>query len=359
MRTAAWVSEMLLSGKRYGAPDVPSDELTAEFYETAVAKLASMGIERYEISNFARPGFESLHNLKYWRLEPYVGFGADAHSFDGALRWQNVESPSEYVSSDSEWRIRKHRRDAGESRRRALFRRPAIDARGSPGTGGVEHVRAAHPAFPRGRLAGARRRSTAADESRRDAFERSFRGIHLTNHDRSAQRHRYKPTPAMRRAMAEAEVGDDVYGEDPTVNRLEQRAAEIMGKEAGLFVPTGTMGNTIAVKMHTEHGQEVICESRAHMLDWELSMMAWFSGCLMRPVAAGDGILRWKEIEAAIRPTSAHCAPPTLIEIENTHNMAGGTVYPMDVFDEICDHAHERGLKVHMDGARIFNAAAI
>ncbi len=91
-------SEVLLNGKRYGAPDVPSDELTVEFYETAVAKLASMGIERYEISNFARPGFESLHNLKYWRLEPYVGFGADAHSFDGGLRGQNIESPSEYVS---------------------------------------------------------------------------------------------------------------------------------------------------------------------------------------------------------------------------------------------------------------------
>src|SRR6202171_2834047 len=84
-----------------------------------------------------------------------------------------------------------------------------------------------------------------------------------------------QPTPAMRRAMAEAEVGDDVYREDPTVNRLEERAAAIMGKEAGLFVPTGTMGNTIAVKVHTEHGQEVICESRAHVLDWELAMLAW------------------------------------------------------------------------------------
>ncbi len=90
-------SEVLLNGKRYGAPDVPSDELTAELYETAVAELARMGIDRYEISNFARPGFESRHNLKYWRLEPYVGFGSDAHSFDGAARSQNVESPSEYV----------------------------------------------------------------------------------------------------------------------------------------------------------------------------------------------------------------------------------------------------------------------
>lgn len=166
-----------------------------------------------------------------------------------------------------------------------------------------------------------------------------------------------RPTPAMRRAMAEAEVGDDVYGEDPTVNRLEQRAAEIFCREAGLFVPTGTMGNTIAVKLHTEHGQEVICESRAHLLDWELSMAAWFSGCLIRPVFAPDGILRWDDISAALRPHSPHCAPTALIEIENSHNMAGGSVYPMEVFQEICDNAHDRGLKVHLDGARIFNAA--
>ena len=166
-----------------------------------------------------------------------------------------------------------------------------------------------------------------------------------------------RPTPEMRRAMAEAEVGDDVYREDPTVNRLEKRAAEIMGKEAGLFVPTGTMGNTIGVKIHTVHGQEVICESRAHLLDWELAMLAWFSGCLIRAVRANDGILHWSDIEAAIRPASAHCAPTTLIEIENTHNMAGGAVYPLDVFEDICTHAHDRGIKVHLDGARIFNAA--
>jgi threonine aldolase len=101
----------------------------------------------------------------------------------------------------------------------------------------------------------------------------------------------------------------------------------------------------------------VISESRAHLLDWELSMLAWFSGCLVRAVPASDGILQWKDIEAAIRPTSAHCAPTTLIEIENTHNMAGGAVYPMDVFQDICGRAHERGIKVHLDGARIFNAA--
>ncbi len=98
-------SEVLLNGKRYGAPDVPSDELTAELYETAVQRLGSIGIHRYEISNFARPGFESLHNLKYWQLEPYVGFGADAHSFDGAVRGQNIESPSDYVERMRQRRI--------------------------------------------------------------------------------------------------------------------------------------------------------------------------------------------------------------------------------------------------------------
>ena len=167
-----------------------------------------------------------------------------------------------------------------------------------------------------------------------------------------------KPTPAMRRAMMEAEVGDDVYGEDPTVNRLEQRAAEIAGKEAALFVPSGTMGNTIAVKLHTEHGQEVICDSRSHVLDYELAMMAWFSGCVARAIPTEEGILTWEQVRRQIRPLHAHCAPTGLIEIENTHNMAGGTVYPMAVIREICDGAHERGLKVHMDGARVFNAAA-
>jgi threonine aldolase len=167
-----------------------------------------------------------------------------------------------------------------------------------------------------------------------------------------------KPTPAMRRAMMEAEVGDDVYGEDPTVNRLEQRAAELTGKEAALFVPTGTMGNTIAVKIHTEHGQEVICESRAHILNYELAMMSWFSGCLARPIPAEDGILAWEQIKREIRPLGPHWAPTGLIEIENTHNMAGGTVYPIRAIREICAGAHERGLKVHMDGARVFNASA-
>ena len=166
-----------------------------------------------------------------------------------------------------------------------------------------------------------------------------------------------KPTPEMRRAMAEAEVGDDVYGEDPTVNRLEQRAAEATGKEAALFVPTGTMGNTIAIKLHTEHGQEVVCDGRSHLMDYELAMVAWFSGCLVRPVATPDGILRWSEVRRVVKPLGPHWAPTGCIEIENTHNMAGGRVYPQAVIDEICDEAHALGVKVHIDGARIFNAA--
>ena len=167
-----------------------------------------------------------------------------------------------------------------------------------------------------------------------------------------------RPTPAMRRAMFEAEVGDDVYGEDPTVNKLEARAAEVLGKEAGLFVPTGTMGNTIGCKMLTQHGQEVICEARAHILNYELSMLAWFSGCLARPIHADRGILSWEQIRREIRQLGPHAAPTGLIEIENTNNLAGGSVYPLEVINEICDGAHALGLKVHMDGARVFNAAA-
>src|SRR5947208_6420579 len=118
-----------------------------------------------------------------------------------------------------------------------------------------------------------------------------------------------RPTPEMRRAMMDAEVGDDVYGEDPTVNRLEHRAAEIAGKEAALFVPTGTMGNTIAIKLLTEHGQEVIADSRAHLVDYELSMTAWFSGCIIRTIETARGLLSWEQVRRAIRPLGPYSAP--------------------------------------------------
>jgi threonine aldolase len=166
-----------------------------------------------------------------------------------------------------------------------------------------------------------------------------------------------RPTVAMRAAMAAAEVGDDVYGEDPTVNLLELRAAEVFGREAALFVPTGTMGNQIAIRLHTQPGQEVIAESRAHILDWEMATTAVFSGCLVRAVQAERGILTWKHIEPAIYERGAFRAATGLIEIENTANLAGGSVTPFHVLEEIWAGAKERKLPIHLDGARIFNAA--
>src|SRR6202158_2290650 len=166
-----------------------------------------------------------------------------------------------------------------------------------------------------------------------------------------------KPTVEMRRAMADAEVGDDVYGEDPTLNLLEKRAAEIFGKDAALFVPTGCMGNLIAIKVWTHHGNEVICEERGHVNLYELASMSAIAGCMPRTVKGDDGILDWKTIESAIRPRIYYDSQTALVCIENTHNMAGGMIYPTAQVDEICAGAHAAGLKVHLDGARIFNAA--
>jgi threonine aldolase len=167
-----------------------------------------------------------------------------------------------------------------------------------------------------------------------------------------------KPTAAMRVAMASAEVGDDVYGEDPTVNRLEQAAAALFGREAAIFVPTGTMGNQIAIRLHTQHGQEVICEARSHVLDWEMAMVAAFSGCVPRTVAGERGVLTWEKISRAIAPKLYYRAATGLITLENSHNMAGGTVTPVAVLEEIWAGAREAGLPTHLDGARVFNAAA-
>jgi threonine aldolase len=152
-------------------------------------------------------------------------------------------------------------------------------------------------------------------------------------------------------------VGDDVYGEDPTVNLLEKRAAEAFGREAAIFVPTGTMGNQIAIRLHTQPGQEVIAESRAHILDWEMATAAVFSGCLIRAVPTESGILTWKQIEAVIHPVGTLRAATGLIEIENTHNLAGGRCSRLEVLEEIWAGAKARKLPVHCDGARIFNAA--
>src|SRR6266851_4103952 len=169
-----------------------------------------------------------------------------------------------------------------------------------------------------------------------------------------------KPTPQMRRAMAEAEVGDDVYGEDPTVNRLQERAAEIFEKEAAIFVPTGSMGNQTAVKLHTRPGQEVVIEERGHIFNFEMATMAAFSGVVARPVHSNDGsgILTWDEIAGAIHTNSPYYVAPTgLIALENSHNLAGGSVLTRERMEDICTRAHEMNLPVHLDGARIFNAA--
>ena len=166
-----------------------------------------------------------------------------------------------------------------------------------------------------------------------------------------------RPSVEMRAAMAAAEVGDDVYGEDPTVNLLEHCAAERFAREAALFVPTGTMGNQIAIRLHTQPGQEVIAESRAHILDYEMATTAVFSGCLIRAVTAESGTLTWKQIEPAIFARGAFRAATGLIEIENTANLAGGRCTRLEALEEIWAGAKERKLPMHLDGARIFNAA--
>ena len=169
-----------------------------------------------------------------------------------------------------------------------------------------------------------------------------------------------KPTPVMRKAMAEAEVGDDVYSEDPTVNLLQEKAAEILGKEAAIFVPTGSMGNQIAVKLHTKQGDEIIVEERGHIFNWEMGTPAIVSGVMIRTVRAANdnGMLTWAEIESALHINQPYYACPTgLICLENTHNFGGGSVMSAAQTDEICEHAHKLNLPVHLDGARIFNSA--
>jgi threonine aldolase len=162
----------------------------------------------------------------------------------------------------------------------------------------------------------------------------------------------------MREAMATAEVGDDVYGEDPTVNRLEERAAEVMGREAAVYVPTGTMGNQIAIHIHTHPGSEVVAEAGAHVFNFEMGAMAAISGALPRPVETADGILDPEQVEAAIQPPAGYRTPTSLLVLENSHNLAGGRVTPPARMTELVAVARRHGLPVHLDGARIHNAAA-
>ncbi|MGE5591890.1 MAG: GntG family PLP-dependent aldolase [Bacillota bacterium] len=165
------------------------------------------------------------------------------------------------------------------------------------------------------------------------------------------------PTEAMRRAMAEAEVGDDVYGEDPTVRRLEELGAEMVGKEAALFVPTGTMGNQVSVMTHTRRGEEVILEAESHIFYYEVGGLAALSGVQSRTVPGVRGAMDPAQVEAAVREENIHFPRTALVCLENTHNRAGGTVVPLDNMAAVAEVAHRHGAAVHLDGARLFNAA--
>lgn len=166
-----------------------------------------------------------------------------------------------------------------------------------------------------------------------------------------------KPTEEMRKAIAEAEVGDDVYGEDPTVNRLQERVAQLLGKEASLFVPSGTMANQLAIKSQTQPGDEVIIEATSHPFNFEGGAGAALSGVQFYCIKGERGIIKASQIEEAIRPKDHHYPVTRLICLENTHNRGGGTIFPIKEIEAISQLAKERGLLVHLDGARLWNAS--
>jgi threonine aldolase len=160
----------------------------------------------------------------------------------------------------------------------------------------------------------------------------------------------------MRAAMAEAEVGDDVFGDDPTVRQLEERLAEMVGKEAAIFVPSGTMSNQIAVRLHCQPGDEILCEAGCHIYNYEQGGAAQLSGVSVRAVAGQESLLRLADLEGLIRPDNEHLVRTRLVALENTHNRGGGRILPLDEVERICSWAHEHGLLTHLDGARLFNA---
>jgi threonine aldolase len=166
------------------------------------------------------------------------------------------------------------------------------------------------------------------------------------------------PTPEMLKAMMSAPVGDDVYGEDPTANRLEAMAAEMCGKEAALFVSSGTMGNLLSVKAMTEPGDEIIVEADSHMYHWETGGYASLAGVGVRLIKAERGIIQPEQIPAAVSPPGLHYARSSLVALENTHNRGGGAVYPVRTVEAIAGVCRQHGLRLHMDGARIFDACA-
>lgn len=165
------------------------------------------------------------------------------------------------------------------------------------------------------------------------------------------------PTPEMRRAMFEAPVGDDVYGEDPTINELEALAAGMVGKEAAMFVPSGSQGNQIAVLCHANRGEEVILEAFSHIYYYEAAGLAAIAACQARTLPSRGGAMDPDEVRKAIRVDNVHAPRTALICIENTHNVAGGTIVPQENVEAICALAREKGIAVHLDGARVFNAA--
>jgi threonine aldolase len=165
-----------------------------------------------------------------------------------------------------------------------------------------------------------------------------------------------KPTPAMRAAMAAAEVGDDMSGEDPTVNRLQERLAEMLGKEAAMFAPSGTMTNQIGVRVHCQPGDEFLCETHCHIYNYEQGAFAQLSGLAARTVEGEFGVLRLEQLTNLIRPADLHQVRTRLLCLENTHNRGGGRVLPYDEMASICAWAREHGLATHLDGARLFNA---
>src|SRR4051794_4829186 len=165
-----------------------------------------------------------------------------------------------------------------------------------------------------------------------------------------------KPTPAMRRAMAGAEVGDDVYGEDPTVKALERRTAELLGQEAALFVPSGTMSNQIAVGVHAGPGDELLCDPTAHVYVWEGGGIARHWGVTTRTVTGDRGLFSVGDLEGLSRPHDVHYVRTRLVCLENTHNRGGGRVYPIEQVARISAWARAHGLAMHLDGARLMNA---
>jgi threonine aldolase len=167
-----------------------------------------------------------------------------------------------------------------------------------------------------------------------------------------------RPTPAMRQAIAEAEVGDDVFGDDPTVNELERVTAHLLGKAAAMFVPSGTMANQIAVRLHTQAGDAAVVEAGSHVYNAEAGGAAALSGVTCRTVVGRRGIFGEAELAAACQPPDIHHAPARLVCVENTHNAGGGSVWPVDALDDLSAAAHARGLRLHMDGARLWNASA-